>query len=108
MTAIRIAAIALVAAMGTSMAQAQSEQTFQGIEGEVTAPTAVPTTDPLISDQQALSFEIGRADPTEQSIITESSAARGDFFRSTIHSGRRAGSSGATGLTIFDRLLDLD
>lgn len=107
MTAIRLATLALLTSVASAQAQSQ-EQPFQGIEGEVAAPAATSDTDPLISDAQSLSFEIGRADPTEQSIITENNSARGDFFRSTIHSGRRAGASGNTGLTIFDRLFDLD
>ena len=95
---------ALLCAAFTPAAFAQSQnQTFQGIQGEVQ-----PNDEPLLRDVTGLRFQLGRADPPESSVITESGAGRSDFYRSTIHSGRRAKRSGATGLTIFDRLFDVD
>jgi hypothetical protein len=107
MTAIRLATLAVIASVGAAHAQSQQPaEPFEGIEGEVQPATGA--TVPLLQDTTGYSFDIGRSSPTEQSIITENRAARGDFFRSTIHSGRRAGATSGTGLTIFDRLFDLE
>ncbi len=103
MTAIRLATLALIATVAT--ANAQTQQPFQGIEGEV-KPPAPSASSPFRDDAAGFTFDIGRASPTESSLITERAAPRGDFYRSTILSGRRAGASGTTGLTIFDKLFD--
>lgn len=97
------AALVVVAFSPVALAQSQT-QPFQGIQGEV----AKPSDSPLLTDVTGLRFQLGRADPRESSIITETSPGRSDFYRSTIHNGRRSKQHGATGLTIFDQLFNID
>ncbi|MFK7943178.1 MAG: hypothetical protein AB8B85_09730 [Paracoccaceae bacterium] len=98
--------VLVAGALTTTMAQAQSDE-FQGIAGEL--PSVGAPDQEAGSRTTGFSFRIDRGRNRELEKATGViPASQSQFYRPSILTGQRSRRTDGTGITIFNKLLDID